>query len=100
MIKEGSEIRVYKLKGGDSYHTAGEYKYGKAIKQYPNFWLVELEGKYKECFKTYELEEVSDDDKINKPRQKKDARYFLQDDLYWRTEQELPFCEKRDRNSE
>lgn len=65
MLKEGSLVRVFKKKYNDDYHNIGEYKYGKIIKKYPNFFLVRMEDKYDECFKEYELEEIKGNDYKN-----------------------------------
>lgn len=55
MIEEGSKVMVFKEREGDTYHRQGEYKTGVVLKKYPNFCLVWLEDKYRECFKEYEL---------------------------------------------
>lgn len=55
MIIEGTKVKVFKEKYGDTYHRQVEEKTGVVLKKYPNFYMILLEDKYRECFKEYEL---------------------------------------------
>lgn len=55
MIEIGDEVTVFKEKNEDYYHKQGEYKKGIVLAKYPNFYLLQIEGKYKECFKRSEI---------------------------------------------
>ena len=57
----GEPIKVFKERCGDGYHKKGDWKSGVIIDIYPNFYLVTVEGKYKECFfknEVYGINEV------------------------------------------
>lgn len=59
----GTRVKVFKEKEGDTYHRIGDWKKGIILQKLPNFYLVLLEGNYKECF--YESEVFKLDEDIN-----------------------------------
>lgn len=61
MKEVGSEVKVFKSRDFDTCHQKGEWKKGVILKKYSNFYLILIEGAYKECF--YESEVYSKDDK-------------------------------------
>lgn len=60
-MEKGTRVKVYKEKEYDIYHRSFEIKTGTIIGEYPRFYLVLLDGNYRECFFKNEVFKIDED---------------------------------------
>lgn len=70
-MEAGTRVKVFKDSEFDIYHRNVVIKTGTIVKEYPRFYLVLLDGGYKECFYKNEVFRINED---IKPEQKRIIR--------------------------